>query len=292
MALVTRACCLLAAVLLLNACAQTIPPMQEELSSKTLPMYEGRLSPIQTPIYLEYRPAAMKLVGQFGIHTSIRDKDEFFSGELYARLRVLPAGDSLLWDIRLENAVMGEQKIGSGQSPLMEFRARRDKHGNTKDAEITTVGMKANSQEEKRLFEEITVLVKSQFRSFTAHLPASPIQEGSLLLETDMNTALQAYERLWGSPRCSPQKEKIGYAARGFGSFKGRKVIVAAVEEDFVCVARNERRYSFALYGYALLDTETGQILENKTVATVKSHYSFDSIEMRTLQKVSAEVIE
>ena len=123
-------------------------------------------------------------------------------------------------------------------------------------------------------------------------LPVSPIQEGSLLLEMDMDSALQAYERLWGSPRCSPPKEKIGYAARGLGSFKGRKVIVAAMEENFVCVAKNERRYSFALHGYALLDTETGQILENKALTTVKSFYSFDSIESQMLQKVSGEILE
>jgi hypothetical protein len=266
--------------------------MQEELSSKTMPMYEGRFSPIQTPLYLQYRPMAMKLGGQLGIHTNVRDKDEFFSGELYGRLKVLPAGDSLSWEFKLENAVIQEEKISSGNSPLVEFRAQRDKQGAIKEAEIAPVGMKVNSSEEKRRFEEIKVLVRSQFRSFSAQLPALPVQEGSLLLEMDMNSTLQSYERLWGSPRCSPPKEKIGYAARGFGSFKGRKVIVAAIEEDFVCVAKNERRYNFGLHGYALLDTENGQILEHKVVTTVKSFYSFDSIELRMLQKVSGEILE
>ena len=287
-----RTYCILLAFLFFNACAPAITPMQQELSSKTLPMYDGRFSSIQTPFYLEYRPVAMKLVGQLGIHTNVRDKDEFFSGELHGQLRVSPASDSLLWQFRLENAVMGEEKISSGNSPLMEFRARRDKQGATKEAEIAPVGMKVDSPKEKRLFEEIRVLTRSQFRSFSAVLPVSPIQEGSLLLEMDMNSALQAYERLWGSPRCSPPKEKIGYAARGLGSFKGRKVIVAAMEEDFVCVAKNERRYRFALHGYALLDTETGQILENKALTTVKSFYSFDSIESQMLQKVSGEILE
>jgi hypothetical protein len=266
--------------------------MQEELSSKTLPMYEGRFSSLQTPVPLEYRPVAVKLSAQLGIHTNVRDKDEFFSGELFGRLRVLPAGDSLSWEFRLENAVIGEEKISTGNSPLMEFRARRDKQGATKEAEITTVGMKLNSPEEKRLFEELRVLVRSQFSSLSAQLPASPIQEGSLLLEMDMNSTLQAYERLWGSPRCSPPKEKVGYAARGLGSLKGRQVIVAVMEEDFVCVSVKERRYSFGLHGYALLDTETGQILEHKAVTTVKSFYSFDSIEVRMLQKASGEVLE
>lgn len=277
---------------LLDGCAPTLTPMQQELSSKAVPMYEGRFSPIQTPFHLQYQPVAMKLAGTLGIHRNVRDKDEFFSGELYGRLRVSPAGESLLWEFRLENAVMGEEKISTGNSPLMEFRAHRDKQGATRDSEIATVGMKVNSPEERRLFEEIRVLVRSQFRSFSAQLPASPVQEGSLLLETDMNSALQAYEWLWGSPRCSPPKEKVGYGARGLGSFKGRKVIVAVIEEDFVCLARNERRYNFALHGYALLDTETGQILENKTLTTVKSFYSFDSIELQLLQKASAEIIE
>jgi hypothetical protein len=290
--MIVRTWYILVAFLFLNACAQTIPPMQEELSSKTLPMYEGRFSSIQTPIPLEFRPVAMKLVAQLGIHTNVRDKDEFFSGELYGRLRVLPAGDSLLWEFSLENAVMGEEKISTGNSPLMAFRARRDKQGVTKEAETTTVGMKLNSPEEKRLFEELRVLVRSQFRSLSAQLPASPIQEGSLLLEMDMNSTLQAYERLWGSPRCSPPKEKVGYAVRGLGSLKGRKVIVAVMEEDFVCVSMKERRYSFGLHGYALLDTETGQILEHKAVTTVKPFYSFDSLEVRMLQKVSGEILE
>ena len=290
--MIVRKCCTILVFLFLNACAETIPPMQEELSSKTLPMYEGRFSSIQTPIHLEYRPVRMKLAGTLGIYKNVRDKDEFFSGELSGRLRVSPAGDSLMWEFRLENAVIGEEKISSGTSPLMEFRARREKQGATNEAQIEPIGMKVNSPEEKRLFEEISVLVRPQFRSLTAQLPASPIHEGNLLLETDMNSALQAYERLWGSPRCSPPKEKIGYAARGFGSLQGRKVIVAVMEEDFVCVARNERRYNFALHGYALVDTETGQILENKAVTTVKSFYSFDSIELRMLQKVSGEVLE
>jgi hypothetical protein len=290
--MIVRTCCIILAFLFLDACAPAITPMQQELSDKTLPMYEGRFSPIQTPFYLEYRPVAIELAGNLGIHTNVRDKDEFFSGELHGRLRVSPAADSLLWEFRLENAVMGEEKISSAISPLMEFRARRDKQGATKEAEIATVGMKVNSPEEKRLFEKIRALVMSQFRSFSAVLPASPIQEGSLLLEMDMSSALQAYEGLWGSPRCSPPKENIGYAVRGFGSLKGRKVIVAVIEEDFVCASRNDRRYRFALHGYALLDTETGQILENKTLTTVKSFYSFDSIELRMLQKVSAEIIE
>jgi len=287
-----RTFCTLLVFLLLSACAPTITPMQQELSSKTMPMYEGRFSPIQTPVYLEYRPVAMKLAAQLGIHKNVRDTDEFLSGELYGRLRVSPAGDSFLWEFRLENAVMGEEKISSGNSPLLEFRARRDKQGATKEAEIAPVGMKVNSPEEKRLFEEIKVLVGSQLRSFSAQLPASPVQEGSLLLEMDMNSALQAYERVWGSPQCSPPKEKIGYAARGSGSFKGRRVIVAVMEEDFVCTSRNERRYRFSQHGYALLDTETGQILEHKALTTVKPFYSFDSIELRMLQKFSGEILE
>jgi len=257
-----------------------------------LPMYEGHFSPIQTPMHIEYRPAAMKLAGQFGIYKNVRDRDELFSGELYGRLRVVPAGDSLFWEFRVESAVLGEEKVGSGNSPLVEFRARRDKQGATKDFEIAPVGMKVSSPEEKRRFEQIRVLVGSQFRSFSAVLPASPIQEGRLLLETDMSAALQAYENLWGAPQCSPPKEKIGYAARGFGSFKGRKVIVAVMEEDFVCASRTERRYRFSLHGYALLDTETGHILEHKALTTVKPFYSFDSIEVRMLQKVSGEILE
>ena len=78
-----------------------------------------------------------------------------------------------------------------------------------------------------------------------------------------------------GLLRCSPPKEKIGYAARGIGSLKGRKGVVAVIEEDFVCVSRSERRYSFSMRGYALLDTSTGQILENKIMTTVKSFHSF-----------------
>jgi hypothetical protein len=290
--MIARTYCIIVAFLFISACAETIPPMQEELSSKTLPMYEGRFSPIQTPVHLEYRPAAMKIVSQFGIYQNVRERDELFSGELYGRLRVVPAGDSLFWELRVERAVLGEENVGSGNSPLMEFRARRDKQGATKDFEIAPVGMKVSSPEEKRLFEQIRVLVGSQFRSFSAVLPVSPVQEGSLLLETDMSAALQAYENLWGAPQCSPPKEKIGYATRGFGSFKGRKVIVAVMEEDFVCTSRKERRYRFSLHGYALLDTETGQILEHKALTTVKPFYSFDSIEYRILQKLSGEILE
>jgi hypothetical protein len=290
--MVVRACITLLAFSLLGACAETIPPMQEELSSKTMPMYDGRFSSIQTPLYLEYRPVAVKLAGQFGIYQNVRDRDELFSGELYGRLRVVPAGDSLFWEFRVQSAVLGEEKVGSGNSPLVEFRARRDKQGATKDFEIAPVGMKVSSPEEKRLFEQIRALIGSQFRSLSAVLPAAPVQEGSLLLETDMSAALQAYENLWGAPQCSPPKEKIGYAVRGLGSFKGRKVIVAVMEEDFVCTSRKERRYRFSLHGYTLLDTETGQILEHKALTTVKPFYSFDSIEVRMLQKVSSEILE
>jgi hypothetical protein len=174
----------------------------------------------------------------------------------------------------------------------MEFRARRDRQGATREVDITPVGMKVNTPEEKRRFDEIRALVTSQFRSLSAQLPASPVQEGSLLLETDMHAVLEAYERLWGSPRCSPAKEKIGYTVRGLGSVRGRQVIVIVMEEDFICSARNERRYNFSLHGYALLDTQTGQILEHKAMTAVKSFYSFDSIELRMLQKVSGEILE
>lgn len=290
--MIVRTCCIILAFLFLDACVPPIPPMQEELSNKAVPMYEGRFTPIQTPFYLEYRPVAMKLVGHLGIHRNIRDKDEFLSAELSGRLRVLPAADSLLWEFRLENAVMSGERIGSGDSSLAEFRARRDTRGVTKEAQVAPVGMKVVSPEETRLFEDIRALVMSQFRSFSAVFPVSPIQEGSLLLERDMSSALGAYESLWGSPECSPVKEKIGYAARGFGSHKGRKVIVAVIEEDFVCVSRNVKRYRFAINGYALLDTETGQILESKVVTSVKSHYSFESIELRMLQKVSGDILE
>jgi hypothetical protein len=290
--MIVRRYCIILASLFLGACVPPIPPMQEELSNKSVPAFEGRFTPIQTPFYLEYRPAAMKLVGHLGIHRNVRDKDEFFSAELSGQLRVVPSGDAQLWEFRLENAVMGEQRVGSGNSPLVEFRARRDKQGATKDAQIAPVGMKVNTPEQNRLFEDIRALVTSQFRSFSAVLPVSPIQEGSLLLEMDMNSAVKAYEGLWGSPTCSPSKEKIGYATRGFGSHKGRKVIVAVIEEDFVCVSSNEKRYRFAINGYALLDTETGQILESKVVTSVKSYYSFESIELRMLQKVSGEILE
>jgi hypothetical protein len=290
--MIGRTFCILLAFLLLPACAPTLTPIQEEILSKAMPTYEGQFSPIQVPVQLEYKPVSVKLAGHFGLHTSVRDKDEVFSGEFHGRLRISPMGDSLLWEFKLENAVLGEEEISSNSSPIVEITARRDKRGVAKEAEITTVGMKATSPEEKRLFEEVKALAKSQFRSFSAELPTSPIQAGTLLLEMDMNSAVLSYERLWGSPRCSPPKEKIGYVVRGLGSLKGRKVIVAVMEEDFICVSRNERRYAFAMHGYALLDIDTGQILENKVVTTLKSFYSFDSIELRMLQKVSAESME
>lgn len=290
--MIARTFCILLVFLLLNACAPTLTPTQQELLSKAVPVYEGDFSPIQVPFQLEYRPVAMKLAGRFGVHTSVRDKDEVFSGELYGRLRVSSMGDSLLWKFELENAVLGVQHLASGSSPLVEFRARRDRHGVLQESEITSPGMKAQSPEEKRQVEEMKALLRSQFRSLSAELPTLPIQAGTPLLESDMNSALQAFEKVWGSPRYSPPKEKIGYAARGFGSLKGRKVIVAVLEEDFICVSGNERRYSFAMQGYALLDVGTGQILENRVMTTVKSLYSFDSIEFRMLQKVSAEIME
>jgi hypothetical protein len=279
-------------VLLLNSCAPTLTPMQQELLSKPVPTYEGPFSPIQVPIRLVYTPVTVRLAGQFGVHTSLRDKDEIYSGELDGLLRVSPAGDSLLWDFSLENAVLGEEKIPSSTSPLMEFKAKRDPLGATKESEIRMVGMKADSPVGLRSVEEIKALVKSQFRSLSAVLPALPIQGGTLLLESDMRSVLQTFETLWGSPKCSPPKEKIGYAVRGLGFLKGRKVIVAVLEEDFICVSGNEKRYSLALHGYALLDPQTGQILENKTLTTIKSFYSFDSIELQLLQKVSAEIME
>jgi hypothetical protein len=280
------------AVLLLGNCAPTLAPMQEELLSNPVPTYDGPFSPIQVPIQLVYQPVTMKLAGQFGIHTSIRDKDEIYSGALDGLLRVSPAGDSLLWAFGVENAVLGEEKIPSITTPLMEFRAKRDKLGSTKESEIKIVGMKVNSSDERHAFEEIRGLVKSQFRSLTAELPARPVQSGTPLLESDTASVLQVFDRLWGSPRCSPPKDKIGYTVRGLGILKGRKVIVAVLEQDFICVSQNEKRYSLALHGYALLDVETGQILENKTLTTIKSFYSFDSIELELLQKVSTEIME
>ena len=287
-----RTFCTLLVFLLLNACAPTLTPVQEELLSRAMPMYEGQVSPIQVPFQLEYRPVTVKLAGHFAVHTSIRDKDEGFSGELYGRLRVSPKGDFLLWGFKLEKAVLGEEKIPSTTSPIMEFRARRDRHGVNEEVELTSPGMQAQSPEEKRQIEELKALLRSQFKSLSAELPTLPIQTGTPLLELDMNSALQAFEKLWGSPRHSPPKQKIGYATKGFGSLKGRKVIVAVLDEDFICVSRNERRYNFGMHGYALLDPDTAQILESKMMTTVKSLYSFDSIEYQMLQKVSAEIME
>ncbi len=174
----------------------------------------------------------------------------------------------------------------------MEFRAKRDRHGVTKEVELTSLGMKTRSPEEKHQIEEMKSLLRSQFKSLSAELPTSPIQAGTLLLELDMNSALQAFEKLWGSPRHSPPKERIGYATRGFGAFKGRMVIVAVIDEDFICVSGNERRYNFALHGYALLDTTPDKSWRTECVTTVKSLYSFDSIELWMLQKVSAEIMD
>jgi len=85
-------------------------------------------------------------------------------------------------------------------------------------------------------------------------LPVSPIQQGSLLLEVDLNSALQVYESLWGSPRCSLQrKDRLCCERSRFSQWTQGGV--AVMEEDFVCVSMKERRYSFGLHGYALLDT-------------------------------------
>jgi len=79
----------------------------------------------------------------------VRDKDEFSPGSFPAgsgyRLRETPS----CGEFRLENAVIGERKISSGTSPLMEFRARRDKQGATKEAQIAPIGMKVNSPDER-----------------------------------------------------------------------------------------------------------------------------------------------
>jgi hypothetical protein len=89
-----RTFCILLIFLFLHACAPTLPPMQEELMSKAVPVYEGRFSPIQGPVQLEYKPVSMTLAGHFALHTSVRDKDEILSGELLGTLRVSPMGDS------------------------------------------------------------------------------------------------------------------------------------------------------------------------------------------------------
>ena len=278
--------------LLFGSCAPTLTPMQEELASNPMPTYDGPFSPIQDPIQLDYKPVTMKLTGQFGLHTSIRDKDEIYSGELDGLLRVSPDGDLLLWDFGLENAVLGEEQIPSSTTPLMAFTAKRDKLGSTRESGIKIVGMKVNSPDERHTSEEIRELVKSQFRSLSAELPASPVQSGTRLMESDTTSVLQAFDRLWGSPKYSPPKDKIGYTVRGLGFLKGRKVVVAVLEEDFICTSRNGKRYSLALHGYALLDVQTGQILENKALTAIKSFYSFDSIELQLLQKVSAEIMQ
>jgi len=62
--------------------------MQEELSSKTLPMYEGRFSSLQTPVPLEYRPVRMRLAGTLGIYKNVRDRMNY-SPESF------PAGSSI-----------------------------------------------------------------------------------------------------------------------------------------------------------------------------------------------------
>ncbi|MCU0597035.1 MAG: hypothetical protein MUC98_16450, partial [Desulfobacterota bacterium] len=90
--MIHRAFCVLLIFLFVGACAETIPPIQEELSSKTVPAFDGRFSSIQNPIHLEYRPGTIRLAGQLALHRNVRDKDELFSGELSGRLRVLPAG--------------------------------------------------------------------------------------------------------------------------------------------------------------------------------------------------------
>jgi hypothetical protein len=96
--MIARTYWIIVSFLFLSACAEAIPPMQEELSSKTLPMYEGRFSSLQTPVPLVYRPVRMRLAGTFGIYKNVRDRDELFTGELSGRLKVSPASDSLLWE--------------------------------------------------------------------------------------------------------------------------------------------------------------------------------------------------
>ncbi len=109
--MIDRTCCFLLAFLILPACAPTLTPVQQELLSKAIPTYEGQFSPIRVPFQIEYRPVTVTLAGHFAVHTSVRDKEEALSGELNGRLRVSPTGDSFLWEFKLENALMGDQKM-------------------------------------------------------------------------------------------------------------------------------------------------------------------------------------
>jgi len=90
----------------------------------------------------------------------------------------------------------------------MEFRARRDKQGATKEAEITTVEMNSTPLKKSASLRNSGSCQVTVLRAFRGASCARSNRE-SLLLEVDLNSALQVYESLWGSPRCSPSKEKI-----------------------------------------------------------------------------------
>jgi hypothetical protein len=140
--------------------------------------------------------------------------------------------------------------------PLVETQILTDKQGKVKEIELAAPALSKSNLNDADIEKYIDQTMQS-----VAFLASGPLRTGDVITELKGNVLPDKLMNLLKETRMNPVFE---YRVKGWSTHKDRKVIVAALHENYADLSDKSRQVSIEIKmnGYNLYDSETYQVIK------------------------------
>ena len=236
-----------------------------------LPQFRELVSPISTPIKLEYKPATV----EFNSLTTTLEKGKKTLISTEGRYTVSEMGQLLLWNLEIVSVKTGNRKV-SPELPIIKGRLLTEKNGKTKEIELTYPALEQQVGDVPKWgTKEFHSLVAGWSYSFFTVLPEKPIRTGDTLYSVPVRECIPENQRDWLAaltkfePAEPARSKDLRWKTtlKGWADYEGKRVLVGEIDESTVLKRRDGiGNLTIKIKGYTLLDAETFQPLKGETL--------------------------
>ena len=251
-------------IVLVSSCAS---PTKRTSVTGEPPKFECRITPISTPVQLEYKPTKYN----FTLMQKMKKGEKpIKERSLRGSDTISPLGDLLMWEIKIWEITVDRRRVAR-DVPIVESRILTNKYGAYKKQDLSFPAMEKTGSapaEGTKDFIDMVNFHKNMFISF----PTEPVRSGDIsiipkaLALKSMQDELPQLKRWSGG-------EDIKVILKGRSYFKGKRVFVADAEASFVLTAphdKSEMRVKYTMY--AILYEETCKTLRMESLISIE-HY-------------------
>ena len=287
----------------ISSCAKIDPPAIKQLDNITAPKYSGHITPISIPIQPMYKPVEAKTELTQISYAIVKEDDssaqkDSSSINIWADIKIKNMGNLLVWDVNINKMKVNGELIDPSVN-VAEFRFLSDRYGEIKESETTAPELERLNKNHQAIEDSIATMRNLMMKTNTV-LPKNPIKTGDIYLRVENSYIVDLMDSLIqedGMEFDGVVDGSMKYIVEGWGFLGGKKVVVLSVDE-FLSVKQHiayqeDVLIRITINGYGLVDPESFQLLENKTLLVADTEYMNTGVSwIKTYTEMSTKVFQ